>query len=134
LIIVDTSIWIDFFRGSNTKARYTLHNLISQDEEIYITEIILTEILQGIKNDKEYYITKEYLLNFPILKPTGIQTYIMAADIYRKCRKEGKTVRKTIDCIISAIAIENNAILVHKDHDFEIIKDCTELKTLYLPL
>lgn len=130
MLIVDTSVWIDFLRGEKTKTCETLRELISSEEEIHITEIILTEILQGIKDDRLYHITKEYLLYFPVLKPKGIETYIRASEIFRDCRKKGKTVRKTIDCIIASIAIENEATIIHKDHDFEIISECSELKTI----
>lgn len=130
MILVDTSVWIDFFTGSDTPYRRILHKLIEKEEEICITEIILTEILQGIKEDTAYETTKSYLLEFPIIKPKGRETYISAAEIYRKCRKKGKTIRKTIDCIIAAIAQENNLTILHNDNDFEVIKKCSGLKTI----
>ncbi|MBC7190704.1 PIN domain nuclease [Candidatus Aerophobetes bacterium] len=130
MLIVDTSVWIDFLRGEKTKACETLRELINSEEEIYITEIILTEILQGIKDDKLYNLIKEYLLYFPVLKPKGIETYIRASEIFRNCRKQGNTVRKTIDCIIASIAIENRATIIHKDHDYETIREFSELKTI----
>jgi predicted nucleic acid-binding protein len=129
MILVDTSVWIDFLTGKNTSHRHILHSLIEKEEDVCITEIILTEILQGIKDDKVYETTKSYLLEFPVVKPGGIETYIRAAELYRKCRKEGKTLRKTVDCIIAAIAQENDLTLLHNDSDFEIIEKCTKLKT-----
>ena len=128
MILVDTSIWIDFLRGVNSPHRRTLHRLIEDEEDISITEIILTEILQGIKEDRDFQMTKEYLLEFPIHRPKGIEIYLNAARIYRDCRKKGKTVRKTVDCIIAAICMENNLTLLHKDSDFELIEACTGLK------
>ena len=130
MILVDTSVWIDFFNGKETRYRHHLHYLIEREEDICLTEIVLTEILQGVKDDRDCRTTKRYLLEFPVLRPKGIETYIAAADIYRKCRTKGKTVRKTVDCIISAIALEHNLILFHNDSDFEIIRDCAGLKTL----
>ena len=132
MILVDTSVWIDFLEGKDTSHRHTLHQLIEKEEDICITEIVLTEILQGIKNDKVYETTKSYLLEFPIIKPKGIETYIAAAEIFRKCRKQGRTVRKTVDCIIAAIAQENGLTLFHNDNDFAIIEKCIGLKTLYI--
>ncbi len=131
MILVDTSVWIDFLKGKNTFYRKKLHELIENDEDICITEIILTEILQGIRDDEIFQLTRKYLQDFTILKPKGIETYIMAAEIYRRCRREGKTVRKTIDCIIAAIAIEHGATLFHNDKDYEKIKECVGLKTFY---
>jgi len=130
MILVDTSVWIDFLAGSDTPHRRMLHRLIEEEKEICITEIILTEILQGIKDDTAYGTTKSYLLEFPIIRLKGKETYISAADIYRKCRKQGKTIRKTIDCIIAAIAQENNLTILHNDGDFETIKKCAGLKTI----
>ena len=132
MILVDTSIWIDFLRGENSSERQVLHRLIEDEEEISITGIILTEILQGIKDDKKYQITKNYLLEFPIYEPGGINTYIDAARIYRECRNNGRTIRSTIDCVIAAICLENDLSVLHKDRDYDIIKECVGLKVVKL--
>ncbi len=128
MILVDTSVWIDFLNGANTREQHVLHRLIEEEEDISITEIILTEILQGIKEDENFKRVKDYLLEFPIHIPNGTETYLKAAELYRDCRKKGKTVRKTVDCIIAAICIENGLTLLHKDSDFDIIGTCTGLK------
>lgn len=130
MILVDTSVWIDFLNGANSKERHTLHRLIEEDEDISITETILTEILQGVKEDEDFKRVRDYLLEFSIHKPKGTETYLRAAEIYRDCRKRGKTVRKAVDCIIVAICIENNLTLLHKDSDFDIIEGCARLKVL----
>ena len=127
MILVDTSVWIDFLRGVNSVQRRTLHRLIEEEEDISITEIILTEILQGIKLDSDFKTMKDYLMEFPIHRPKGIETYIAAAEIYRDCRRKGKTVRKTVDCIIAAICMENGLTLFHKDSDFARIAACAPL-------
>lgn len=130
MILVDTSVWIDFLKGANSRERHALHKLIEEEEDISITEIILVEILQGIKEDQVYDEMKGYLLEFPIHRPKGVNTYLRATEIYRNCRKKGQTVRKTVDCIIAAICIENNLTLFHKDRDFDIIESCAGVKTL----
>jgi len=130
MILVDTSVWIDFLKGEKSAQRETLHRLIEVDEDIAVTEIIVTEILQGVTSDKDFQTVKEYLLEFPICSPKGIETYLEAARIYRECRKKGKTVRKTIDCIIAAICLENKLTLLYKDSDFDFIAACTDLKVL----
>jgi len=130
MILVDSSVWIDFLRGADSPQQQTLHKLIEDEADIAITEIILTEILQGIKQDKDFEMTKNYLLEFPIFSPRGVQTYLEAARIYRLCRKKGKTIRKTIDCIIAAICVEHSLTLLHKDSDFKHIATCTKLKCL----
>jgi predicted nucleic acid-binding protein len=130
MILVDTSVWIDFLKGTNSRERHTLHRLIEEEEDISITEIVLAEVLQGIKEDKDFIAVRDYLLEFPIHGPKGIETYLKAAGIYRDCRKKGKTIRKTVDCAIAAICIEHNLVLFHKDSDFDRIRECTGLKVL----
>ena len=128
MILVDTTVWIDFFKGSHSRYGRELHRLIDEEEDIGLTAIHLTEILQGIKDDLSHKRVKHYLLDFPIYHPRGLPTYLHASDIYRSCRRKGKTVRKTADCIIAAIAIEHHLALFHNDRDFEQIADCTRLK------
>jgi predicted nucleic acid-binding protein len=128
MIMVDTSVWIDFLKGANSTERQVLHELIENEEEISITGIILTEILQGIKEEKEFQTTRKYLLEFPVFEPKGTATYNEAASIFRSCRKKGKTVRSTVDCLIAAICLENDLSVFHKDRDFDIIRECAGLK------
>ena len=128
MILVDTSVWIDFLKGVNSRHRRTLHRLLEDEEDLSLTGIVLTEILQGIREDKDFKTVKETLLEFPIYQPKGTETYLKAAEIYRQCRKKGKTVRKTVDCIIAAICLENNLTLLHKDSDFTRIQSCVPLR------
>jgi hypothetical protein len=130
MILVDTSVWIDFLRGEHSTERRILHKLIEDGEEISITGIVLTEILQGITEEEKYQQTMNYLLEFPIYEPKGITTYIDAARIYRECRNNGKTIRSTIDCVIAAICLENDLYILHKDRDYDIIQECAGLKVL----
>jgi len=128
MILADTSVWIDFLRGADSPHRRALHDLIENDEDVCITGIILTEVLQGIRDEKDYKLTREYLLEFSVFHPEGTATYLEAARIYRDCRKRGGTVRKTVDCVIAAICIENGLILLHKDRDFDLIEEHAGLK------
>ncbi len=128
--LVDTSVWIDFLRGVDSPQRRTLHRLLEEEEDISITELILTEILQGIRADRDFESVRDYLLELPILRPKSTQTYLNAAQVYRDCRKQGKTARKTIDCIIAVICLENDLALLHKDSDFDTISAQTGLKVV----
>ncbi|MBI2864493.1 MAG: PIN domain nuclease [Chloroflexi bacterium] len=121
---------IDFLNGTDSPQHQSLRRLIEQDEDVAITEIILTEILQGIREDRDFRKVKDSLLEFPVLKPSGVDTYVRAATVCRDCRKRGKTPRKTVDCVIAAICMENDLALLHIDHDFDIIAACTGLKVL----
>ena len=130
MIIENTRVWMDFLRGTNSPEPRTLRRLIEEEEDVSITEIILTEILQGIREDGDFQKVKEFLLEFPVQKPEGTGTYMRAAQVYRDCRKRGKTPRKTVDCLIAAICLENDLALLHKDNDFDTIEVCAGLKVL----
>ncbi|HBU07781.1 MAG TPA: VapC toxin family PIN domain ribonuclease [Candidatus Omnitrophica bacterium] len=91
-------------------------------------DIILTEILQGIKDDGIFKELKEYLIQFPVIRASSLETYVLAANIYRLCRKKGKTISKTVDAIIAAAALENDVKVFSKDKDFSLIADCSGLK------
>jgi len=132
VILADTSVWIDFLEGKGTPQHLELRRLIENDEDICLTGIVVTEILQGIKDDGQNREIRRYLLEFPIINPQEISSYIHAAEIYRTCASKGKTVRKTIDCLIAAVALEHDLVLFHNDRDFENIRACCRLKTLDL--
>ncbi|WP_158223563.1 MULTISPECIES: PIN domain nuclease [unclassified Cohnella] len=120
--------WIDFFGGAESKEKDKLRKLIIEQKPIALTDIILTEILQGIGEDRQYDRVKQTLTALNILHTTPLKTYIHAADIYRTCRGKGFTVRKTNDCIIAAVAIEFSCELLHKDKDFTSIAQCIDLR------
>lgn len=128
MILVDTSVWIDFFNRKDSICSNKLKELIDKEKELCLIDIIITEILQGIIDDKLFDEIKIYLLDFPIFEAKDITIYIHAAEIYRICRKNGESIRKTIDAIISAIAIENNLEIFHNDRDFNTIAKYTSLK------
>ena len=91
---------------------------------------MVTEILQGIKKDEDFERVKGYLLEFPVQRPKGTETYLKAAEIFRACSKKGRTVMKTVDCIIAAICIEKNLPLFHKDSYFDAIEEYAGLEVL----
>lgn len=124
MILVDSSAWISFF----SRYAVTLKELIEAGEELCLADIILTEVLQGIADDKAYQRVKYILLQFPIFRPAGLRTYAAAAEIFRACRKKGKAVRRTIDSLIAVIAIENDLEVLHCDRDFGRISSCVPLK------
>jgi predicted nucleic acid-binding protein len=105
-----------------------IEGLIANDDEIAISDISLTEILQGIRDEKEYADVKTSLLTFPILSLVDTNSYIAAADLYRKSRKKSATIRNTVDLLVAQIAIEHKATLFHNDRDFEAIAKVCDLK------
>ena len=126
-LLVDTSVWVDLFRGKNTTSVLQFELALKNRIDIYICGLIRTEILQGINADGEYNKIKRILDVYGDIPIVG-SSYILAADIYRNGRAKGITVRKTIDCIIAALAIENKLELLHNDKDFNGIETITTLK------
>jgi len=118
--IVDTTIWIDFFRGTDTPEVRELQRMIDASEDVCICGVILTEVLQGIREDKDYAETSAAFEPFLFL-PMTQRTFIRAADLYRTLRRTGTTVRNAVDCMIASVAIEHDIPLLHNDRDFDAI-------------
>ena len=131
MILIDTSVLIDFLSGGENNKVNKLTFILENNIPYGINSLIYVEILQGAKDKKEFNILKEYLasLHFYFLK-NRIESYEKAAKIYFKCRKNGITIRSTIDSLIMQTAIENNLFLLHNDKDFsnasKIIKELKE--------
>ena len=126
MILVDTSVWIDIFSGHNTAHVVMLESLIESREDICLCGFVLTEILQGIRNDKEFKETESVLSDL-IFLPMTYETFLLAASIYRTLRVKGATIRNSVDCMIAAVCIENNVRLLHNDRDFDQIAEHFDL-------
>ena len=129
MVLVDTTVWIDFFGGSSTPQVGRLQELIESDEDLCLCGVILAETLQGIRSDAEYLRTKEHFDSL-IFFPMHRTTFVSAAELYRALRKKGVTVRKPVDCMIASVAIEHNLSLLHNDRDFDHIAEHSKLKVL----
>lgn len=117
MIMVDSSVWIDYFNGRETSETTQLDLLLGV-ESIAIGDLILTEVLQGFRNDKDYKIAKNLLASLTIYELLGEKMAIRSADNYRILRKRGITIRKTADVIIASFCIENKLPLLFSDRDF----------------
>lgn len=120
MILVDTSVWIDFFAGRDLGHVARLERAILGNEDIALCGIVLTEILQGIGDDRSHRQAREYLEPL-IMLPMSETVFVRAADVYRVLRKKGITIRKTNDCLIAATALEYHCHLLHNDRDFAAI-------------
>lgn len=133
MILIDSSAFIEFLNCSGSQCDQTIEQLIRADADCALADVVLTEVLQGIKNDREFKTVCASLATFPLLSLKDSLSYIKAAELYRKCRKKGLTVRSTVDLLIAQTAIEHNAILLHNDRDFEAIATVSPLKLYALP-
>ncbi len=131
MILIDTTVWIEFFNNNSTPQVLWLENSIKNGEDLCICGVILTEILQGIRADKQYLKTKSYLENL-IYVPMTYSTFLKSAEIFRYLRKRGITIRKPIDCMIAAVSVENNIPLLHNDRDFDHVELFKGFKTVTL--
>lgn len=129
MTLVDTTVWIDVFAGHNTAQVAILETLIQEREDICLCGVILTEVLQGIRNDKEYKRTESALSDL-IFFPMTYETFLLAASIYRNLRGQGMTIRNSVDCMIAAVCIENSIRLLHNDRDFDIIAQHFDLRVV----
>ena len=129
MILVDSSVWIDYFNGKITKQTNLLDSLLGS-ELIVIGDIILTEVLQGFQQDKDFKKAKKLLSAFIFRQMLGRQLAIKSAENYRTLRKKGVTVRKTIDVIIATFCIANNLPLLHSDRDFRPMEKHLNLKVI----
>jgi predicted nucleic acid-binding protein len=118
MILVDTSVWIDYFNGQKTWQTDLLENLLS-DVPIIMGDLILTEILQGFRSDNDYKTAKSFLSALPFHRMGGYQVAVQSAQNYRTLRKKGVTVRKTIDVVIGTYCILEDLTLLHDDRDFD---------------
>jgi len=131
MILVDSSVWIDYFNGRKTPRTDWLDVALGS-EPLVMGDIILTEVLQGFQSDKDFNTAKKLLLAFPVMDMGGQQLAIKSAMNYRFLRKKGVTVRKTIDVMIATFCIQNHISLLHNDRDFEPMEKYLKLKTVSL--
>jgi len=117
MILVDSSVWIDYFNGKRTPQSEWLHSALG-DEFIVMGDLILAEVLQGFKKDSDFNKVKEMFLNFPFMEMLGLELAVKSAENYRFLRKKGVTVRKTIDILIGTFCIHHKISLLHDDQDF----------------
>ena len=123
MILVDTSVLIDFFNKKKNKVVEKFNIILSRNIPYGINVYIYQELLQGADSEKDYKILKKYLdtqIFYELLN--GKESFAEAAKIYFKCKKKGYTIKSTIDCLIVQTALENKLALLHNDSDYNYIK------------
>ena len=129
-ILVDTTVWIDFFNSKeNSKHADILNQILEEGEySICICPIIYQEILQGINEDKIFEEIKNILQNFVMINTPILTVVDYAVDLYRSLRKRGITIRKPYDCLIASYAMLEDLYLLHNDADFSRMENNCKLK------
>ena len=127
MLLIDTSVWVKLFR-TNNDFKQTLIETIN-GRNYYLSRFTQTELLQGARNEQEWLQLNNYLSTQDYIEPS-ISSWSHAARIYYELRRQGITVRNTIDCLIAASAIEYDLLLLHNDRDFEAIASGTSLNEI----
>ncbi len=130
MILVDSSVWIDFFSSPPGRAGSELRRMISDAEPFALTGVVITEILQGLTRDVRRI--EQYLSQWDLLEPSGLRTYREAAAIFRLGRAKGVSLT-TVDVLIAAVALEHGASVFTLDKDFSRIARLTGLPLYILP-
>jgi predicted nucleic acid-binding protein len=128
VIVVDTSVWIDVLAGRRTKQARRCVALIEGGEPVALTDVIFTEVLQGLRADDDVEVVERHLRAFPILRLEGLDDFALAASLYRSARARGITIRNTLDCLIAAPCVRTRAPLLHADADFDRLARCSPLR------
>lgn len=128
MILVDSSVWIDYFNGKPTWQTDLLDEYLSS-VPVVMGDLILTEVLQGFRSDKDFQTARTFLEALPFRQMGGYPVALQSAQNYRKLRKTGITVRKTIDVIIATFCILEGLTLLHDDRDFDPIASHLDLET-----
>ena len=129
MIVVDTSVWIDYFNGVASPHADLLDQLLSH-ERLVIGDIILTEVLQGFRRDTDFRQARTLLDTLEFRPMLGREVALLSAKNYRKLRRAGVPVRKTIDVMIGSFCIQNRHRLLHTDRDFDPIEKHLGLSVL----
>jgi len=118
MVLVDTSVWVDYLTGAANEHTVWLHGNLGQ-VTLGLTDLNYCEVLQGVRGDAAFLQVQQRFEDFPILQTGGQQLAWSAARNYRLLRKQGVTVRKTIDCLIATFCLLENHELLHRDRDFD---------------
>ena len=129
MVIVDTTVWVDYLRGTNTPEATWLDRELTR-QRFGLMDLILCEVLQGIREDNLFIDTRDELMNFHIFE-SNRDIAIAAAVNHRTLRVSGHTVRKTVDCLIATFCIEAGHELLHRDRDFDVFEKKLGLRVIH---
>ncbi|MGB5891652.1 MAG: PIN domain-containing protein [Thermoanaerobaculia bacterium] len=124
MILVDTSVWIEFFRQSSDLDLEAVVDL----EEVVTCLPVLQEVLQGFDDQRAYHLAREAMLAFPMVEsPISEEVFQLAIDLYRSARRAGLTVRSSVNCLIGACALRSSLTVLHRDQDFDSLAQISPL-------
>jgi predicted nucleic acid-binding protein len=122
-VLIDTSAWVDFLNGYPSPESQAVAELIANDAEVCTCGVVIAEVFQGLRKDKERSRLSDLFSDLVLLEPAGTAPYFRSADLYRTLRAKGITIRSTIDCLIAILANENGCSILARDSDMDMILD-----------
>ncbi len=128
MILADTSAWVEFLRGTRGAIARRLSQMIAHDAPLATTDVVVMELLAGARSAADRDELRRLLLRCTFLPVRGSADYEDAAEVFRRCRSKGETVRKLTDCLIAVVAMRTDAELLHRDGDFDTIARHTALR------
>ena len=130
MVIVDTTAWIDYLRGAESREALWLDRELTR-QRLGVTDLILCEVLQGIRDQATFVEVRDHLLRFHLFENGGKELAIMAAQNYRNLREQGYRIRRTIDCLIATFCLEAGHTLLHRDRDFDVFEKVLGLRVVH---
>jgi len=130
VVIVDTTVWVDYFQGVENPETEWLNAELDR-QRLGLTDIILCEVLQGVRDDVIAKDVERRLLKLEVFETGGVALAREAARNYRTLRSRGHTVRKTIDCLIATFCLREQHSLLHRDRDFDLFEKFLELSVVH---
>ena len=128
MIVVDSTVWIDYFAGRTDRPHVAeLLRLIDADAGIALTDVIFGEILQGLRGEHTVRRVDKRLTAYDILRLRTLDDFRNASALYRHARSKGKTIRRTLDCLIATVCIREDYAILHNDRDFDHLAAVTDL-------
>ena len=133
-VLVDTSAWADFLDGYASAQTEAVAELLAGDDEICTCGIVVAEVFQGLRREKGLEAIRRSFEELVFLEPSGIGLYLRAAEVFRKLRERGRTVRSTIDCVIASLAEENDCYVLARDRNLDVLLSSGLLKAKPWPI
>ncbi|MBV9142568.1 MAG: PIN domain nuclease [Pseudonocardiales bacterium] len=132
-VVVDSSVWINFFAGKLTWQALNLRERIRRAEQICLTDVVLTELRQGTRDGRQLATLERYLAPFEVARLESLNDFRLAAALHRAGHKAGTPIRTITDCLIAAVCIREGLPLLHDDRDFDHFTEVSDLAVLRSP-
>jgi|SRR6185312_8071554 predicted nucleic acid-binding protein len=130
MVIIDTTVWIDYLRGTENPETVWLDGALTR-QRLGLIDLVLCKVLQGIRDPNMFIKVRDELLTFHLFQTGGKDLAIASALNYRKLRDQGYTVRRTIDCLIASFCLEAGHELLHRDRDFDPFEKALGLRVVH---